>query len=97
MFKDNRPRYWVDWYDRWHLLLALLLLLLLCLVGYLAITAPPLQVTLYVPPAAALRADQPVAVKGQATANSLIRNFVNAVSASAVRNHSKRRDGNGRT
>ncbi len=72
MFKDNHPRYWVPWYDRWHLLLLLVLLLLLCLVSYYALTTPPPQVTLGAP-VGALQADRPIVLKGQAPADSVVR------------------------
>ena len=29
MFKDGKPQYWIEWYDRWHLLLPLLLVALI--------------------------------------------------------------------
>jgi len=41
MFENGRPRYWIDWYDRWHLLLPVLLAGILALMWLL----PPLPVT----------------------------------------------------
>lgn len=75
MFKNNLPRYWVNWFDRWHLLVILVLLLLLCWLGY-TLTLPAPQVTLGVAdPAAVLQSDKPVQLKGLAPANSIVRVF----------------------
>ena len=73
MFHNNRPRYWVDWYDRWHLPLILLLALLLCWLGYLS-TLPAPQVSLALAdPTALLQSNKPIELTGAAPANSLIR------------------------
>jgi formylglycine-generating enzyme required for sulfatase activity len=75
MFRNNRPRYWVGWYDRWHLWLILLLLLLLCWLGYLATLPPPKVSLALAEPAAALSADKPVQLIGVAPANSTVQIF----------------------
>ncbi len=73
MFRNNRPRYWVDWYDRWHLLLILVLLLLLCWLGYLS-TLPAPQVSLALAdPNATLQSDKPLELIGKAPANGVVR------------------------
>jgi serine/threonine-protein kinase len=73
MFRNNRPRYWVDWYDRWHLLLVVLLALLLCWLAYLA-TLPAPRVSLALAnPTAALVSTKPIELVGTAPANTLVR------------------------
>ena len=72
MFQNNRPRFWVDWYDRWHLLPALILLLLICLLGYLA-TLPSARPTLQAgTTGAGLQAGMSLALSGTAEANSVV-------------------------
>jgi formylglycine-generating enzyme required for sulfatase activity len=74
MFQNNRPRYWVAWYDRWHLWLALLLILLLCMALYLGMTTAVPKVTLNLADAnARLQTDQPIMVSGTAPADSIVR------------------------
>ncbi|MEW5718990.1 MAG: SUMF1/EgtB/PvdO family nonheme iron enzyme [Chloroflexota bacterium] len=73
MFRNNRPRYWVAWYDRWHLWLILVLLLLLCWLGYLS-TLPAPQVSLALAdPSAILQSDKPLELIGKAPANGVVR------------------------
>jgi len=73
MWINNRPRYWVSWFDRWHLLILLVLMLLLCMLGYLTLTTPPPTVTWRVDPNAVWRTDKPVELAGVAPANSIVR------------------------
>jgi len=40
MFENGRPRYWIDWYDRWYLLLPLLLTGVLVVIWRLPTPAP---------------------------------------------------------
>jgi len=73
MFRNNRPRYWVEWYDRWHLLLLVLLVVLLCWLGYLAtLPAPRVSLTL-ADPTASLVSTQPIELRGTAPANARVR------------------------
>ncbi len=72
MLRNNRPRYWVGWYDRWHLPLVVLLILLLCWLGYYALL--PAQVSLALAnPTAPLVSTQPIELVGTAPANALVR------------------------
>jgi formylglycine-generating enzyme required for sulfatase activity len=73
MFRHNRPRYWVDWYDRWHLLLVVLLVLLLCWLGYLATLPAPHVSLALADPAASLVSTKPIELIGTAPANALVR------------------------
>lgn len=72
MLKNNRPRYWVGWYDRWHLPLALLLVLLACLLGYLiALPVPP--PTLQSAKPGTVQAGQALELTGTAPSSSVVR------------------------
>lgn len=71
MFQNNRPRYWVAWYDRWHLWLVLLLILLLCMALYLGMSTAPPNVTLTLANAS-LQADKPIVLNGTAPAKTLV-------------------------
>ncbi|MBI5031479.1 MAG: SUMF1/EgtB/PvdO family nonheme iron enzyme [Chloroflexi bacterium] len=74
MFLNNRPRYWVSWFDRWHLWLVLVLVLLLCITLYLTMNAPIPNVSLSLASAGAnLQSDKPIALSGTAPANSTVR------------------------
>lgn len=72
MFQNNRPRYWVSWFDRWFLLLALILLLLVCFLLYsstLTVVPPTLQVA---NPGVAPQAGESLELKGTAPANGVV-------------------------
>lgn len=72
MFQNNRPRYWVNWYDRWIILIALVLLLLLCLLLYTS-TLPVPQPTLQAAnPGIAPQAGATFGLIGTAPANSVV-------------------------
>ncbi len=74
MFQNNRPRYWVSWFDRWHLWLLLVLLLLACMALYLTMNTPAPNVTLSLANANTnLQSDKPVTLAGTAPANSTVR------------------------
>ncbi len=72
MFINNRPRYWVSWYDRWHLPLVLLLALLLCLLGYQATLPMPRPTLQAAHPGATLSAGLPFELTGTAQADSVV-------------------------
>ena len=73
MFQNNRPRYWVAWYDRWHLWLVLLLILLLCMALYLGMNTAAPKVTLNLANAnARLQTDQPIMISGTANSRDLL-------------------------
>ena len=72
MFQNNRPRYWVSWFDRWFLLLALILLVLLCFLLYssiLTVRAPTLQVA---NPGVVPQAGEAFDLKGTAPSNGTV-------------------------
>lgn len=72
MFQNNRPRYWVSWFDRWFLLFALILLVLLCFLLYssiLTVRAPTLQVA---NPGVAPQAGEAFDLKGTAPSNGTV-------------------------
>ncbi|MCX7839932.1 MAG: SUMF1/EgtB/PvdO family nonheme iron enzyme [Anaerolineae bacterium] len=73
MFRNNRPRYWVGWYDRWHLLLVVLLVLLLCWLAYQATLPAPRVSLALADPTASLVSTKPIELIGTAPANTLVR------------------------
>ncbi|RIK14646.1 MAG: hypothetical protein DCC52_19445, partial [Chloroflexi bacterium] len=76
MLKNDRPRYWVSWYDRWHLLFPILFLLV-CLAGVWVSCSHPLRPTTLQTTDAVLQPDQAQTVSGQAEPNSHIRIYAN--------------------
>ena len=40
MFENGRPRYWIDWYDPWYLLLPLLLVGVLAAIRWMPVSTP---------------------------------------------------------
>lgn len=73
MFRNNRPRYWVAWYDRWHLPLIVLFVLLLCWLAYLATLPAPRVSLALADPTASLVSTKPIELIGTAPANTLVR------------------------
>ncbi len=76
MLKNDRPRYWVNWYDRWHVLLPILFLIV-CLAGLWVSCSHPLRPTTLQTTGAVLQPDQAQTVSGQAEPNARIRIYAN--------------------
>lgn len=76
MIKDNRPRYWANWFDRWHLLLLLLLVVLLGVLVYMTVIVRPAPTVLNAPGAGqALVGGQPVEITGSGQPGAAVEIF----------------------